>query len=204
MQDSIDSDFLRKLCFECEQHLKINLAQPFAACNALRCAFQNSNACTSLWGRGRNCCCSGVNSYYGEPYPSEPVSSPPWHVQWRCTPVFVRTQMFPWWWLVMSLAPACVSSALSRQSQKKSGNSTSIWTSWGLTQPPQKLLFGLWAVQSGRQRANTHIYRFVIYFTIGFNYVQSPLNISKPRLSFLRCELSKRYWTAPKLSGVSR
>lgn len=28
MQDSIDSDFLRKPGFECEQHLKINLAQP--------------------------------------------------------------------------------------------------------------------------------------------------------------------------------
>lgn len=28
MQDSIDSDFLREPCFECEQHFKINLAKP--------------------------------------------------------------------------------------------------------------------------------------------------------------------------------
>lgn len=28
MQDSIDSDFLRKPCFECEQHFETNLAQP--------------------------------------------------------------------------------------------------------------------------------------------------------------------------------
>ena len=34
MQDSIDSDFLRKLRFECEQHLKINLVQPLVMHNS--------------------------------------------------------------------------------------------------------------------------------------------------------------------------
>lgn len=33
-QDSIDSDFLRKPCFECKQHLKINLVQPLAPHNS--------------------------------------------------------------------------------------------------------------------------------------------------------------------------
>ena len=34
MQESIDSDFLRKPCFECEQHPKINLVQPLALHNS--------------------------------------------------------------------------------------------------------------------------------------------------------------------------
>lgn len=40
MQDSIDSDFLRKLCFECEQHLKINLAQPLVMYNSCSVLFR--------------------------------------------------------------------------------------------------------------------------------------------------------------------
>lgn len=118
MQDSIDSDFLRKLGFKCEQHLEINLAQPLPCMTPL-CAFQKSNAYISLCDQGCHCECSWVNFYSGEPYHPEPVSSPPWHIQWRCIPVFVRAQMFPWWWSVTSPAPECVSSKLSRQSCKE-------------------------------------------------------------------------------------
>lgn len=68
---------------------------------------------------------------------------------------------------------------------KKSGNSISIWTSWGLTQLSHQWLGGVRAVQYECQRANTHTCLFMIHFTIGFNYVKIPLYISKPRLIFL-------------------
>lgn len=203
MHDSIDSDFLRKPCFECEQHLKINLAQPLVMHNSCFVLFRI------------------VMLIFLSTTEAAPVNVFEWTFIIESLIVLSQFPLRP-----ATFSDAALQCLLEHRcfrgddqwrhehwnvyhriypdgGAKESGNATSIWTAWGLTQLPQQSLFGVWAVQSGLKRANTHSGLFVIHFTIGFNYVQSPLYISKPRFTFFRCQLSKHYCPTQKLRGIS-
>lgn len=76
--------------------------------------------------------------------------------------------------------------------KRRVGSSLSSQLHDVLTQLPQKLLFGVWAVLSGHQRANTYSCLFVIHFYyIVISYMQNPVYLSKLRLTFLKYQLSK-------------
>lgn len=60
----------------------------FSNAQLLLWASQNGNASISLHDQGCYCSRIWLNFCYCEPYRLEPVSSPPWHIQGRCAPVF--------------------------------------------------------------------------------------------------------------------
>ena len=137
MQDSIDSDFLRKSCFECEQHLKINLAQPSVMHNSCSVPFRIVMLLFLFMTKAAAAHVFDWIFYYWESYRFKPVSSPPWHIQWRCTPVFVTAQMFPWWWSVTSQSTGmCIIKCIQTEEQSRvdmvTDSTSSKITLWSL------------------------------------------------------------------------
>lgn len=194
MQDSIDSDFLRKSCLECEQHLKINLAQPSVMHNSCSVPFR---IVMLLFLFMTKAAAAHVFDWIFiieslivlSQFPLLPDTFSDAALQCLLQPRCFRGD--DQW---RHKAPECVSSNVSRQRSKVE------WT-WWLTQLPQKLLFGVWAVPYGLQRANTHTCLFVIHFYYRIiNYVLNLAYIPKPRLTFHICQLSKCYCSVRKLS----
>lgn len=122
MQDSIESGFLRKLCFECEQHLKINLAQTSVMHNScsgllrmvtLLFLFMTKAATAHVF----DWIFVIASLIVWSQFPLLPDTFRDAALQ-----CFVIAQMFPWWWSVTSQAPECVSSNVSRQRSKVEGD----------------------------------------------------------------------------------
>lgn len=192
MQDSIDSDFLRKPCAECEQHFKINLAQPsvmhtscFVLFRIVMLVFLSTTEAATAnvfeW------------TFIIESliilsqFPLLPG------IRWRCTPVFVIAQMFPWWWSVTSQALECLSSNLVRQRSKEERelhfhlNSMLDWLSFLKNYSLRSGLFylDLW-------RTKTHTCLVVIHFCYRIiNYVlHNKTQVHLPQMLTLRSCLS--------------
>lgn len=77
MQDSIDSDFLRKPYFECEQHFETNLAQPLIMHKSCFVLFRIVLLIFLSTTEAAIANVISVSFHYSEPYHFEPVSSPP-------------------------------------------------------------------------------------------------------------------------------
>lgn len=58
----------------------------------------------------------------------------------------------------------CIIKLIQTEEQKRVRAPLPFELHVGLTWPPQKLLFGVWAVLSGLQRASTHTCLFMIHF----------------------------------------
>lgn len=58
----------------------------------------------------------------------------------------------------------CIIKLIQTEEQRRVGTPLPFELHVGLTQLPQKLLFGVWVVLSGLQRANTHSCLLVIHF----------------------------------------